>query len=68
MSILPRVRVRVRPSCDDEDGCDCPGASPFAHPLFVAVATVAAQVVGEVLVKRLTEEPAEAPAAKGRGK
>ena len=65
MSILPRVRVRVRPSCDDEDGC-CPGASPWAHPLAVALATVAAQVVGEVLVKRLTEE--REPPPKGRAK
>ena len=65
MSILPRVRVRVRRS-DDEDECGC-SPSPFAHPLFVAVATVAAQVVGEVLVKRLTEEP-EPPVTKGRSK
>lgn len=63
MSILPRVRVRARPRCDDDDGC-CPD-SPWAHPLAVALVTVAAQVVGEVIVKRLTEEP---PAPKGRGK
>lgn len=63
MAILPRVRVR--PRCDDDEGC-C--ASPWAHPLFVAVATVAAQVVGEVLVRRLTEDPAEKPAPKGRAK
>lgn len=54
--IGPRVRVRVRPRCDD-DCCE----SPWAHPLFVAVATVAAQVVGEVIVKRLTERDEEKP-------
>jgi hypothetical protein len=55
--IAPRVRVRVRPRCDD---CDCP--SPWSHPLVVAGATVVFQVIGEVVARRLTaSEPAEAP-------
>jgi hypothetical protein len=63
--IAPRVRARVRRRCDDE----CP--SPWSHPLVVAAATVAFQVIGEVVVKRLTasesepEQPAPPPRKRG---
>lgn len=66
MAILPRARVRVRPRCDDD--CECPDAGPWAHPLAVALVTVAAQVVGEIIVRRWTAEEPEQPAPKGRGK
>lgn len=65
MLIGPRVRVRVSPRCDDE----C--CSAWRHPLTVAAMTVACQVVGEVLVRRLTRddtaaEPEAAPPKKRR--
>jgi hypothetical protein len=47
--ILKRARVQVGRRCDDE--CGCP--SPWAHPIAVALATVAFQVIGEVIVTRL---------------
>lgn len=50
----PRVRVRVRPLCDDE--CpreECPSA--FSHPIVVALATVTFTAIGELLVKRLSQ-------------
>jgi hypothetical protein len=65
--IAPRVRVRVRRRCDDD--CGCP--SPWSHPLVVAAATVTFQVIGEVVVKRLTasepepEQPAPPPRKRG---
>jgi hypothetical protein len=67
--IAPRVRVRVRRRCDDE----CP--SVWQHPIAVAAATVAYQVIGEVVVKRLTatasepepEQPAPPPRKRGGG-
>lgn len=64
--IGPRVRVRVRPRCDD----DCPPCeSPWAHPLVVAAATVVFQVLGEVIVRRLTADDDEPkPTRKAAGK
>ena len=56
--IGPRVRVRVRPRCDEE--CPSMWDHPIATGVVIAAATVALQVVGEVVVKRLTaSEPAE---------
>jgi len=67
--ILRRARVRVGGRCDDE----CPCASPWAHPVVVALATVVFQVAGEVAVRRLlpqderecdhSHEPREQPPA-----
>lgn len=58
----PRVRVRVRPRCD-EDGDECP--SPWAHPAVVAVvsavATAAASAIGEVWVRRKLGDRPEKP-------
>ena len=60
--LMPRVRVRVRPRCDD-DCCERP--SMLSHPLVVALATVGAQVIGELAIKRWApDEEREAPPAK----
>jgi hypothetical protein len=69
--IAPRVRVRVRRRCDDE--CPSMWDHPIAAGLAVAAATVAFQVIGEVVVKRLTasepepEQPAPPPRKRGGG-
>jgi hypothetical protein len=64
--LLPRVRVRVwtRPRWDEDEECGC-APSFWAHPLTVALAVVAAQVVGEIAVNRWTEgEEDESPPPK----
>jgi hypothetical protein len=56
-------RVRVRPRCDDDYACP----SPWAHPLLVAVATVALQAVGEIAVRRYLQDASDdAPKRKAK--
>ncbi len=65
MSLMPRVRARVSPWCDDDDDdCGpCPQPGWLSHPLVIAAVTVCFQAAGELFVRKYSDKgTASAPA------